>query len=76
MKVDNNLAREWSKFFGYNNAQSSFSTIENAGSVIAVTEQIEGTNTPRLNGYAFTGTFGMATNEMMGLVKLNAEGGQ
>jgi hypothetical protein len=76
MKVDNNLAREWSKFFGYNNAQSSFSTIENAGSVIAVTEQIEGTNTPRLSGYAFTGTFGMATNEMMGLVKLNAEGGQ
>ena len=76
MQLNENLENQWSKFFGYNNDQSSFSTLEDAGAVIAVTEQIEGTSTPRLSGYAFTGTFGMATNEMMGLVKINAEGEQ
>lgn len=74
MQVDATLSEQWSKFFGYNNSQSSFSTLEEAGAIIAVTEQVEGTSTAQLDGIAFTGTFGMATNNMMGLVKLNTNG--
>lgn len=78
VKVDANfqLAEGWPYFFGYDEVGSGglFATLEEAGTVIPVTEGIAGTSQSQLTGYAFTGTFGLGTNQMLGLVKLNKEG--
>ncbi len=66
----------WPYYFGYNEAgsQNVFATLEEAGTVMPVTEGVAGTNQVVLTGYAFTGTFGLGTNDMLGLVKLNTQG--
>jgi hypothetical protein len=78
MKVDEQLsdAEGWTYFFGYDDQSASaiFATKDIAGTVMPVTELVSGTSQSVLTGYAFTGTFGLGTNEMMGLVKLNPEG--
>ncbi|MGH1337469.1 MAG: hypothetical protein ACRBFS_15200 [Aureispira sp.] len=78
IKVDNNfeIVTGWPYYFGYNEVGGGgvFATQENAGTVIPVTEAVTGTSQTKLTGYAFTGTFGLGTNDMLGLVKLNTNG--
>lgn len=78
IKVNENfeIATGWPYFFGYNEVGGSgvFATQEQAGTVIPVTKVIAGTSQRQLTGYAFTGTFGLGTNDMLGLVKLNKKG--
>lgn len=70
------VAEGWPYFFGYNEAGGSgvFATREKAGTVVPVVETVSGTSKQELKGYAFTGTFGLGTNDMLGLVKLNEKG--
>lgn len=70
------IAANWPYYFGFNevNGGGVFTTQETAGTVIPVTEAIAGTSQRKLTGYAFTGTFGLGTNDMLGLVKLNTNG--
>jgi len=73
-KFDRNLNVEegWPYYFGYSDKSSLVLTNDKAGSVIPI---ISGTgNQINISGYAFTGRFGLGTNEMMGLVKLNLNG--
>lgn len=78
IKVDPDfkIASGWPYFFGYNEVGGGgvFATQEEAGTVLPVTEVITGTSQTKLTGYVFTGTFGLGTNDMLGLVKLNADG--
>jgi hypothetical protein len=71
-KFDKNfsLLSGWPVFFGYNNAASTFSTLEEAGSIIAENDP----NTGATVSYTFVGTYGLGTNDMIGLTKLNADG--
>lgn len=75
-KVNNNfeLSSGWPYYFGYESNTEAFSTKEVAGPIITVTESIEQTSQQNLTGYAFTGTFTVGTNNMVGLVKLNTKG--
>lgn len=73
-KFDKDLAIEtnWPYFFGYADGNSLVLTKDEAGTVLPVTT---GTgNTISISGYVFTGKFGLGTNEMMGLVRLNLNG--
>ena len=78
VEVDNdfNITEGWPYFFGYNDVGQNnvFATQEEAGTVMPVTEAITGTSQTTMTGYAFTGTFGLGTNSMMGLVKINTDG--
>lgn len=78
IKVDQNfdIATGWPYAFGFNEVTVGgvFATKEQAGTVIPVTEAIAGTSQSKLTGYAFTGTFGLGTNDMLGLVKINTNG--
>jgi hypothetical protein len=69
-KFDKDLVVEtgWPYFFGYSDVDRLVLTKDEAGSVIPI---ISGTT---ISGYVFTGKFGLGTNEMMGLVKLNSNG--
>ncbi len=60
--------------YGYRDQTGIDGTLERGGSVIPVTEVKAGTSQSFLTGYAFTGTFGLGTNNMMGLVKVNDRG--
>jgi len=78
LKVDRNLDVEsgWPYIYGYQDPilGGTDGTLDQAGSVVLVEEVIEGTQQTELTGFAFTGTFGLGTNDMMGLVKLNTTG--
>lgn len=64
----------WPFFFGFETDNATFATSDVAGSVLALTSIEAGTSRSQLDGYLFTGSFGLGTNDMMGLVKLNAAG--
>jgi hypothetical protein len=80
--VDNSfeISEGWPSFYGYEDVQAAFSTLNEAGTVIAVKEEIDGASSAEsLKGYAFTGTFrgadiGAGANHMIGLIKLNDNG--
>jgi hypothetical protein len=82
IKVDNSfeISEGWPSFYGYEDVQAAFSTLNEAGTVIAVKEEIDGASSAEsLKGYAFTGTFrgadiGAGANHMIGLIKLNDNG--
>lgn len=69
-KFDKNLDIEtgWPYFFGYSDGNSLVLTQDEAGSIIPITSGVN------ISGYVFTGKFGLGTNEMMGLVRLNENG--
>lgn len=75
-KIDENFALEGNLpfYFGYEDAVGSPNPTENAGAIIPVTESIAGTSQSTLRGYAFTGTFDIGTNDMIGLIKINTDG--
>lgn len=78
LKVDSdfNIATDagWPYFFGYETDNATFATDDEGGSVIALTSIGAGTSRLQLDGYVFSGTFGLGTNDMIGMVKLNAAG--
>lgn len=69
-KFDNDLNIEtgWPYFFGYADGNSLVLTQDEAGSIVPITSGAT------VDGYVFTGKFGLGTNEMMGLVRLNSNG--
>lgn len=77
IKIDRdlNVVEGFPYTFGYQNKQLTDGTLEQAARVIPAVEAIEGTTQTRLEGYVFTGTFGLGnTNRMIGLVKVNEAG--
>ena len=64
------LASGWPVLYGYNNAASTFSTLEEAGSIIAENDP----STSITVSYSFVGTYGLSTNDMIGLTKVNVNG--
>ncbi len=76
LRLDRDLNRVegWPFVSGYHDPTNITGTPDKAGPVLPVTELIEGTTQYAVTGYAFTGTFGLGTNEMIGLAKLNANG--
>lgn len=58
----------WPYFFGYADGSGLVLTKDEAGSIIPITSGVN------ISGYVFTGKFGLGTNEMMGLVRLNENG--
>ncbi|CAA6810827.1 MAG: Lipoprotein, putative [uncultured Aureispira sp.] len=73
-KFDKDLEQEegWPYFFGYADSDRLVLTKDEAGSIIPVTAGAG--NQITVSGYVFTGKFGLGTNEMMGLVRLNLNG--
>jgi hypothetical protein len=65
---DLNIEDGWPYYFGYADGNSLVLTQDEAGSVLPI---MSGTT---VAGYVFTGKFGLGTNEMMGLVRLNSNG--
>jgi hypothetical protein len=63
-----NIETGWPYFFGYADGNSLVLTQDEAGSIIPITSGVN------VDGYVFTGKFGLGTNEMMGLVRLNSNG--
>lgn len=69
---DLNIEEGWPYYFGYSDPNSLVLTQDQAGSIIPI---ISGAaNQISISGYVFTGKFGLGTNEMMGLVRLNLNG--
>lgn len=68
------LAEGWPFYFGYEDSNGLKITEDEAGTVMPITTLITGTSQSALSGYVFTGTFGLGTNNMMGLVKINVNG--
>lgn len=64
----------WPYFFGYETDNATFATNDEGGTVIALTSIEAGTTRLQLDGYVFSGTFGLGTNDMIGMVKLNPSG--
>jgi hypothetical protein len=62
----------WPYFFGYSDANRLVLTKDEAGSIIPITTGSG--NQISISGYVFAGKFGLGTNEMMGLVRLNLNG--
>ena len=73
---DFEIGEEWPFFFGYNEVGDGgvFATQDEAGTVLPITETITGTSQTKLTGYIFSGTIGLGTNSMLGVIKLNADG--
>lgn len=71
---DLNLVEGWPYYFGYSDQSSLVLTNDQAGSIIPVISGGLTSNQSTVTGYAFTGKFGLGTNEMMGMVKLNLNG--
>lgn len=67
------LTSGWPYFFGYDDITSTnFETKDGAGTIIPVVDAVSGGTT--VSGYAFTGTLGSGTNDMMGLIKIKTTG--
>ena len=62
------------RFFGSPNISGQWLGGNTAGRVIPLEELVTGTTRKELTGYAFTGTFNLGTNNMIGLVKTNTIG--
>ncbi len=75
-KFDTNLDIDtgtgWPYFFGYADGNSLVLTSDQAGTILPIMSG--STAQSSLTGYVFTGKFGLGTNNMMGLVKLNLNG--
>jgi len=69
---DLEIEKDWPYFFGYADADKLVLTKDEAGSIIPVTSGSG--NQITVSGYIFAGKFGLGTNEMMGLVRLNLNG--
>lgn len=76
MKVDQDLKLDDSSisYFGYEDPVGAPNPTEGAGAIITVIENIAGTSQSTLKGYAFTGTFDIGTNDMIGLIKIKDDG--
>jgi len=74
IKEDYTLDTGWPYFFGYHDPTSTTSTADEAGAVIPVIRTVTGTSSTEITGYAFTGTFNVGTNNMIGLVKVKPAG--
>lgn len=74
LEQDLSISEGFPYSYGYRDQTGIDGTLERGGSVIPVTEVKAGTSQSFLTGYAFTGTFGLGTNNMMGLVKVNDRG--
>lgn len=70
-KFDRDLVIEsgWPYFFGYSDENRLILTKDEAGTILPITN-----TSGSISGYVFTGKFGLGTNEMMGMVKLNTNG--
>jgi hypothetical protein len=77
LKLNPDLSVAWdgnARFFGRPGESGNWLPGNKAKRVIPVEKLVEGTTRSELTGYAFTGTFNLGTNNMIGLVKTNAEG--
>jgi len=73
-KIDKelNIEEGWPYYFGYADNNNLVLTRDEAGTVLPV---ISGTsNQISISGYVFTGKFGLGTNNVMGLIRLNLNG--
>lgn len=71
---DLNVKEGWPYYFGYSDQSSLVLTNDQAGTIIPVISGGLTSNQSTVTGYVFTGKFGLGTNEMMGMVKLNLNG--
>ncbi len=76
LKLDKNLdiIDGWPSVYGYQDQTSINGALDKNSVVMPVIETIEGTQKTELKGFAFTGTFGLGTNSMIGLIKINEKG--
>lgn len=74
IKEDYTMDTGWPYFFGYHDPTSTTATADAAGAVIPVVKTVTGTTSTEITGYAFTGTFNLGTNNMIGLVKVKPAG--
>jgi hypothetical protein len=68
---DFSIDTDWPYYYTEAGSQNVLPTLDEAGTVIPVTEAVAGVNQGVLTGYAFTGTLSDGTNGKLGLVKLN-----
>lgn len=77
LKLNPDLSVAWNgnaRFFGRPGENGNWLPGNDAKRVFPVEELVPGTSRKELKGYAFTGTFNLGTNNMIGLVKTNIEG--
>lgn len=76
MKLGPDLTSSWTepRLFGYPGISTNWLSGNAAKKVLTVEELVPGTSRKELKGYAFTATFNMGTNNMIGLVKTNTDG--
>ena len=65
---------DWPYYFGADSPDPTFATQDQAGTILPISQTVTGTSQVELSAYVFTGTFGLGTNNMIGLVKLNPSG--
>jgi hypothetical protein len=77
LKLNPDLSVAWggnARLFGRPGENGNWLPGNKAKRVFPVEELVTGTSRKELTGYAFTGTFNMGTNNMIGLVKTNVDG--
>jgi hypothetical protein len=77
LKLNSDLSVAWdgnARFFGRPGESGNWLPGNKAKRVIPIEKLVEGTTRKELNGYAFTATFNLGTNNMIGLVKTNVDG--
>ena len=77
LKLNSDLSVAWdgnARFFGRPGESGNWLPGNKAKKVIPIEKLVEGTTRNELNGYAFTATFNLGTNNMIGLVKTNIDG--
>jgi hypothetical protein len=77
LKLNPDLSVAWNgqaRFFGRPGENGNWLPGNEAEKVLPIEELVPGTSRKELKGFAFTATFNMGTNNMIGLVKTNAEG--
>jgi hypothetical protein len=77
LKLNPDLSVAWdgnARFFGRPGQNGNWLPGNKAKKVIPIEKLVDGTSRNELTGYAFTGTFNLGTNNMIGLVKTNIEG--
>lgn len=77
LKINPDFTIAWdgnARFFGRPGENGNWLPGNDAKRVFPVEKLVAGTTRKELSGYAFTGTFNLGTNNMIGLIKTNAEG--
>jgi len=77
LKINPDFSVAWggsARFFGRPGQSGNWLPGNEAKRVFPVEELVAGTSRKELKGYAFTGTFNLGTNNMIGLIKTNIEG--